>query len=45
LKTLIRENISFTEAPSFGKTIFGYKPDSRGAEDYLALCKEIIRMG
>jgi len=27
----------------FGKGIFEYRPDSHGAEDYLALCKEIIK--
>jgi chromosome partitioning protein len=41
-KTLIRENISLAEAPSYGQTIYEYKPDSHGAEDYLNLCKEII---
>ena len=29
------------KAPSFGKSIFEYRPESHGAEDYLALCKEI----
>jgi len=28
-----------------GTTIFEYKPDSPGAEDYLALCIEIIEKG
>ena len=42
-KTRIRENIALAEAPSFGKSIFEYRPDSHGAEDYMALCKEIIR--
>lgn len=40
--TLIRENISLAEAPSFGKTIYEYKPKSHGAEDYKKLCKEIV---
>ncbi len=40
--TLIRDNIALAEAPSFGKTIYEYKSDSYGAEDYLKLCKEII---
>jgi chromosome partitioning protein len=44
-KTFIRENISLAEAPSFGKSIFEYRPDSHGAEDYLALCREIIERG
>ena len=41
--TLIRDNISFAEAPSFGKTIFEYKSKSYGAKDYLNLCREIIK--
>jgi chromosome partitioning protein len=40
--TIIRENVSLQEAPSWGKTIFEYKPDSNGAIDYLNLTKEII---
>lgn len=43
--TLIRDNISLAEAPSFGKTIFEYKADSYGAKDYLDLCREIINRG
>ncbi len=41
-KTIIRENVYLQEAPSWGQTIFEYKPDSNGAIDYLNLCKEII---
>ncbi len=41
-RTLIRENISLAEAPSFGKTIYEYKPDSYGSEDYFALSSEIL---
>lgn len=40
--TFIRDNVALAEAPSFGKTIYEYKPDSNGAEDYTALCAEII---
>ncbi|GAH53927.1 unnamed protein product [marine sediment metagenome] len=43
--TLIRDNISLAEAPSFGKTIFEYKSNSYGAKDYLDLCKEIVKNG
>lgn len=43
--TVVRENIALAEAPSFGKTIFEYKPRSRGAEDYTRLCKEILKRG
>jgi chromosome partitioning protein len=42
-KTLIRENISLAEAPGYGQTIFEYAPKSYGAQDYLALAKEITR--
>ncbi len=42
-KTIIRENVSLQEAPSWGQTIFEYKPDSNGAKDYLDLTKEIIK--
>lgn len=41
-KTIIRENVALQEAPSWGKTIFEYRPDSNGAQDYLALTQEII---
>lgn len=40
--TIIRENVSLQEAPSWGKTIFEYKPDSIGATDYMNLTKEIL---
>lgn len=42
-KTIIRENIAVAEAPSFGQSIFEYSHRSYGAEDYLALCREVIR--
>ncbi|MCP4132126.1 MAG: ParA family protein [bacterium] len=41
-ETLIRDNVSLQEAPSWGQTIFEYKPDSKGAADYMNLTKEII---
>ncbi len=41
--TIIRTNVSLAEAPSHRKDIFTYKPDSTGAEDYLALADEIIK--
>jgi chromosome partitioning protein len=40
--TYIRSNVSLAEAPAQGKTIFEYKPGSRGAEDYLRLTTEIL---
>ncbi len=41
-KTKIRSNVRLAEAPSHGKSIFDYAPDSYGAEDYLALAREIV---
>ena len=41
-KTMIRDNVSLAEAPAQRKDIFAYSPGSAGAEDYLALSKEII---
>lgn len=38
----IRRNIKLAEAPSFGKSIFGYAPTCHGAEDYLALALEVL---
>jgi chromosome partitioning protein len=42
-KTKIRDNIALAEAPAQGLDIFRYNPKSYGAEDYLSLCKEIIK--
>lgn len=41
-ETYIRENVSLQEAPSWGKTIFEYKPNSKGADDYMNLTREIL---
>ena len=42
-KTMIRDNVALAEAPAQGLDIFRYNPKSYGAEDYLNLCKEIIK--
>jgi chromosome partitioning protein len=39
--TRIRSSIRLAEAPSHGKHVFDYAPDSTGAEDYAALAKEM----
>jgi chromosome partitioning protein len=44
-QTRIRRNIRLAEAPSFGKSIFQYAPDSHGAEDYQRLAEEIVARG
>lgn len=41
-KTKIRENVALAEAPAARKDIFDYNGKSNGAEDYLALAKEIV---
>lgn len=41
-KTVIRQNVSLAEAPSHGKTIFEYAPESAGARDYAALTEEVL---
>jgi chromosome partitioning protein len=38
----IRRNIRLAEAPSFGKSIFDYSPESNGAADYQSLAEEVI---
>jgi chromosome partitioning protein len=40
-KAVIRRNTKVAEAPREGKTIFQHDPKSYGAEDYMALAKEI----
>jgi len=41
-ETLIHDNVALAEAPSYGQTIFEYRPDCRGAQDYLALSREAV---
>ncbi|HXX94988.1 MAG TPA: AAA family ATPase [Planctomycetota bacterium] len=41
LRTRIRVNVRLVEAPSHGKSIFEYAPDSHGAADYMSLAQEI----
>jgi chromosome partitioning protein len=44
--TMIPRNVRIAEAPSFGKSIFGYDQNSRGAAAYLELAKEMAaRLG
>jgi len=42
--TYIRDNIALAEAPAQGMDIFRYSPKSNGAEDYLALSREIAEI-
>jgi len=46
LKTRIRVNVRLVEAPSHGKSIFDYAPESNGAVDYGKLTTEVLeRLG
>ena len=38
----IHANVKAAEAPSFGKSVIDYAPESRSATDYLAFCKELL---
>lgn len=40
--TMIRDNVALAEAPAQRQDIFTYNPKSSGAEDYLALSREIM---
>lgn len=42
LKTFIRVNVALQEAPTLGKSIFEYAPESNGAVDFSKLTDEII---
>lgn len=42
-KTKVRDNVALAEAPVKGLDIFSYSPKSRGAEDYMALAREIVK--
>ncbi|MCS7027487.1 MAG: ParA family protein [Bacteroidia bacterium] len=42
LNTIIRQNVKITEASALRKDIFQHDAQSAGAQDYLALAKEII---
>jgi chromosome partitioning protein len=43
--TVIPRNVRLAEAPSYGKPIFLYDPQCRGAVSYLELAKEVIDHG
>lgn len=45
LRPAIRRNIKLAECPSFGRSIFEYDAHCPGAEDYLALARQIIGEG
>ncbi len=42
---IIPRNVRLSEAPSFGQSIIQYDPNSRGAEAYRDLAKEVVERG
>jgi chromosome partitioning protein len=40
-KAEVRVNVSLSEAPSFGRSIFDYAPNSSGADAYRAVAEEV----
>jgi chromosome partitioning protein len=42
-KTAVRENVALAECPSFGQTIFDYKSNSAGGEDYQSLAHDVLQ--
>jgi chromosome partitioning protein len=40
-RTRVRTNVRLAEAPSHGKSIFDYAPESYGTEDYRSLAREV----
>jgi chromosome partitioning protein len=42
LATPIRETALLAECPSFGKTIFEYRPGCRSARDFSALAQDFL---
>lgn len=44
-ETRIAETVAIAESPAVGKDVFAYSPDSRGAQDYTRLLKELLATG
>jgi len=42
-KTIIRKNVSLSEATSYGRPIINYAPHSMGAKGYISLAREVIK--
>ncbi len=43
-KTVIRDNVALAEAPIHGQNIFEYNAKSYGAQDYMDLAKEVMKL-
>jgi chromosome partitioning protein len=43
--TVISRNVRLEESPAYKESIFTFAPNSRGAEEYQQLAKEIVKNG
>jgi chromosome partitioning protein len=41
--TIVPRSVRLAEAPSYGRPIARYSPESRGAQAYQALAEEVLR--
>jgi chromosome partitioning protein len=44
-KTIISRNVRLEESPAYKESIFTFAPNSKGAEEYQRLAKEIVKHG
>ncbi|MCB1306370.1 MAG: ParA family protein, partial [Leptospiraceae bacterium] len=44
-QSVVPRNVKLSEAPSFGKSILAYAPDSAGARAYDELADEVLNNG
>ncbi|MEW5893577.1 MAG: ParA family protein [Pseudomonadota bacterium] len=44
-KTVIAENVSIAESPAYNRDVFHHARASHGAQDYMALCEELMEQG
>jgi chromosome partitioning protein len=44
-KTIISRNVRLEESPAYKESIFTFAPNSKGAEEYQKLAKEIVKHG
>ncbi len=44
-ETVIAENVSIAESPAYNRDVFDHAHASHGAQDYMALCSELIERG
>jgi chromosome partitioning protein len=42
-RTVIGKNVRLEESPAYRETIFSFAPDSRGAEEYASLAREVLQ--